>query len=151
MTVAYHHLVSFVFHYVENNAPIVNGSDTLFAFVNQTTIYLFTVTDVNDTFNIVLQGTLPPEEEYRFSNKTHADGVYNFTWTPTSTQSVSIQFLVIDSAGEATLLHPLVRLCACHQELSAKCTDASGDARAGKFLIQSCSCGPGDIVKIRKK
>ena len=144
MTVAYHHLFSFVFHYLENNAPIANGSDTLFAFVNQPIIYLFTVTDVNDTFNIVLQGTLPPEEEYMFSNMTQPDGVYNFTWTPTSTRSVSIQFLVIDSAGAATLLHPLVRLCACHQELDATCTDATGDAGDGNFLIQSCSCGPGD-------
>ena len=124
----------------------MNGNDTLFAFINQTTIYLFTVTDVNDTVNIVLQGTLPPEEEYRFSNMREPDGVYNynFTWTPTTTQSVSIQFLVTDSAGAVTLLHPLVRLCACHQELDATCTDATGDAGDGNFLIQSCSCGPGD-------
>jgi fibulin 1/2 len=128
---------------LENYAPIVTGNDTLFAFVNQTTIYLFEVTDINDTFTVALQGTLPPEEEYVFLNKTQPNAVHNFTWRPTSTRSVSIQFLVTDSMGEAVLLHPLVRLCACHQELNATCVDATGDAEAGKFLIQSCNCGPG--------
>ena len=126
----------------------MNGSDTLFAFVNQTTIYLFTVTDVNDTFSVVLQGNPPPQEEYIFLNLTQPDGVYNFTWTPTSTQSVSIQFLATDSTGAATLLHPLVRLCACHQELNANCTDTTGDAGEGKSLIQNCYCGPGDTSTV---
>ena len=125
----------------------MNGNDTLFAFVNQPTIYLFIVTDVNDTFSVVLQGSLPPEAEYTFSNVL--DNVYNFTWTPASIRSVSIQFLANDSAGAATLLHPLVRLCACHEELGATCTDATGDAGESNFLIQSCNCGSGDSSKIR--
>jgi fibulin 1/2 len=128
---------------LENIAPVVNGNNMLFAFVNQTTIYSFTVTDVNDTFTVVLQGTPPPVGEYAFSNIATPRGVYEFTWTPTTTQSVSIQFLVTDSAGAATLLHPLVRLCACHQELNASCTDSTGDAGEDNFLIQSCTCGSG--------
>jgi fibulin 1/2 len=128
---------------IANVPPLMNGSDTLFAFVNQTTTYLFTVTDVNDTFTVVLQGNPPPQEEYIFLNLTQSDGVYNFTWTPTSTSHVSIQFLATDSTGAATLLHPLVRLCACHQELNATCTEATGDAGEDKFLIQGCDCGLG--------
>ena len=128
-----------------NVPPLINGSDTLFAFVNQSTIYLFTVTDVNDTFSVVLQGNPLPQEEYIFLNLTQPDGVYNFTWTPTSTQSVSIQFLATDSIGAATLAHPLVRLCACHQ--GAMCTDTNGDGGKDKFLVQRCSNGPGDNGK----
>lgn len=125
---------------VDNTPPVVTGNETLFAFINDTTAYLFTVIDANDTFNVTLRGSLPSLEEYTF---TRVGAMYNFTWTPMSTKTVSIQFLAIDSAGAPTLLHPLVRLCACHQELNATCSDGNEDPGENRFILQSCSCGPG--------
>lgn len=105
---------------------------------------MFTVRDANDTFNVTIQGTPPPVDEYVF---TGSDGLYTFTWTPTSTQTVSIQFLAMDSRGVPTLLHPLVRLCSCRLDLNATCVDMDGDGGADNFLMQDCMCGSGDKIR----
>ena len=120
------------------------GNETLYAYVNDTTVYLFTVTDRDDdSFDVIVEGSLPSQEEYIFS---WSGSVYNFTWTPRSRQIVSIQFLAKDSTGAATLLHPVVRLCGCHRELNATCIDGNEDRGESKFILQSCSCGSGTAV-----
>ena len=128
-----------------NRPPIMNGSDTLFASVYETTVYSFTATDANDNFTVTLQGNLPPTDEFTFSpmGSMYNFTAYTFTWTPTSTQNVSIQFLAVDSVATSTLLHPLVILCACNHKFNATCTD--GHPGEDKFLLQNCDCGLGEV------
>eukprot|EP00118_Oscarella_pearsei_P011047 m.71118 g.71118 ORF g.71118 m.71118 type:complete len:1682 (+) comp35728_c0_seq1:100-5145(+) len=123
-----------------NSPPVITGNDTIRAYVNVTSVYEFDVSDPNDTVTVSLTGLLPPASAYNLSRN---GSKYHFTWTPSGLTSVDLQFVATDSLGATSLLNPLVRLCPCRLELNATCSDVDETDENIRFVIQSCSCGPG--------
>lgn len=138
----------FLVFLIGNSAPTIKGNDTLFAIVNKTSFYHFSVSDVNDTFNVTIyrsHGRYPPDE---FILEKESNGYYNFTWTPKSTKPVTIKFLATDSHGASSVLQPLVQLCGCKLDLGAKCIESDNDIAEHNFVLLDCSCDLGRVIVV---
>lgn len=121
-----------------NNPPVISGDTVLYVSQSKQSIYTLSVSDPNDTFTVTLQGNPPPQSDYSFDR---TDNIITFTWTPRTTDSVQLMFVANDSQGAASVLHPLVRLCAC--AMNAECVNSTGDGGMDRFLLQDCVCGTG--------
>ena len=117
----------------------MNGSNVIFATVNEEVVYNFTVTDHNN-FTVSLEGILPPQADFTL---TRDDDLFLFTWTPTTNAIVSLSFVANDSTGLSNQLHPLVRLCACSLDKGATCDPSDSDGGENRFLLEDCTCGSG--------
>ncbi|XP_078664554.1 uncharacterized protein LOC144907404 isoform X1 [Branchiostoma floridae x Branchiostoma belcheri] len=62
-----------------------------------------------------------------------------YTWTPTDTTNVTIEFLATDDAGAATLASPDVTVCSCQN--NGTCNwEATLAERSNGFAVASCDC-----------
>ena len=122
-----------------NFPPTLNGSEVLNVTIRLPVTYTLVGGD-SDAFNVTVQGILPPEGDYTF---TRNGDEFKFTWTPSSSAKVSLQFIANDTTGQSSQLHPLVRMCACHMNKNATCVLADGDGGTERFLLEDCECGSG--------
>ena len=122
-----------------NFPPSLNGSDVLKAIIGQAATYSFIGVD-SDAFNVTLEGSPPPEADYTF---TRNGDNFTFTWTPTSSATVTLLFIANDTTGLSSQLQPLVRLCACRLDKNATCVLSEGDGGTALFVLDDCECGSG--------
>ena len=132
------------FYFLGNFPPTFSGDTNLNAYVNQTSTYVFSVSDPDGdsaSVTVQLKGTLPPASDF---NLTYDGNVtYTFSWRPSSTDNVSLLFFASDSRGATSLLHPFVMLCGCRSDLSASCFYPEYSGSKDRFVLMDCACGEG--------
>ena len=130
-----------------NNPPVISGPSILNVTLNQASVFVINTTDPGDTFNFELGGTLPPSIDYTLVQAQADNGTtHTLTWTPTSHNVVSIQFIANDSLGAESVQHPTIILCAC--ENGGSCLYGSEDGGSDRFLLLDCVCPDGMVLRL---
>ncbi|KAL9953601.1 hypothetical protein ACROYT_G041044 [Oculina patagonica] len=118
---------------------ILSGPTEVNLTVNTTVSITVTAEDPNGdpmTFNVT--GSLPKGALI----STNASSV-TLTWNVT-TQQIEVEFVVADDSNQATVLRPVINVCACHNQGTCIPVDENDvDSSGGRFNILSCVCQNG--------
>ncbi|XP_078349239.1 mucin-like protein [Oculina patagonica] len=118
---------------------ILSGPTEINVTVNTTVSITVTAEDPNGdpmTFNVT--GRLPKGAQI----STNASSV-TLTWNVT-TQQIDVEFVVADDSNQATVLRPVINVCACHNQGTCIPVDENDvDSSGGRFNILSCVCQNG--------
>ncbi|XP_035669108.1 uncharacterized protein LOC118411162 [Branchiostoma floridae] len=113
---------------LDNTPPVFNVTSEVRATVGQEFGLQLEATD-DGTVTISLQDGTP--------GSINATNYY--TWTPTDTTNVTLEFLATDDAGAATLASPDVTVCSCQN--NGTCNwEATLAERSNGFALASCDC-----------
>ncbi|XP_078667268.1 mucin-4-like [Branchiostoma floridae x Branchiostoma belcheri] len=113
---------------LDNTPPVFNVTSEVRATVGQEFGLQLEATD-DGTVTISLQAGTP--------GSVNATNYY--TWTPTDTANVTIEFLATDDVGAATLASPDVTVCSCQN--NGTCNwEATLAERSNGFALASCDC-----------
>ncbi|XP_068712588.1 uncharacterized protein [Montipora foliosa] len=118
---------------------ILSGPSELNLTVNTTVSITVTAEDPNGdpvTFNV--SGSLPKGAKL----STNVSSV-TLTWNVT-TEEIDIEFVVADDSKQATVLRPLINVCACHNQGTCVPVDENdADSSGQRFNILACVCQNG--------
>ncbi len=124
-------MIQFV-SFVGNFPPNVTVDDDVFTVtVGVENIHTFTVTDP-DGFTVTISGGTP-QGGLLFDE---GDGIYSFRWTPETTPTDALSFMVEDAMGAITLHSPILHVCTCYN--GGDCTVEG--LSATNQLIQNLTC-----------
>lgn len=113
------------------------GADLFRVNIREENIYTFEVNDTGN-FTVMIEGGAPPGGVL----SDDGDGTYTFTWTPQSIPTRELEFVAIDDIGAATLLSPLVQVCACFN--GGECTTEGVPNTDKRIQNLTCLCNEGN-------
>ena len=107
--------------------------------VGEENVYTFTVRDnyFIDGYSVVIEGGTP-----QGGNLTDDGSItFTFVWTPQSIPTRSLTFIVADDLGAATVLSPILEVCACFN--GGECTQDGVPSTIEKIHTLNCRCTEG--------
>ena len=124
-----------------NSPPIITGSSTLSVTLGQEAVFVFTVTDDNNLFNVSAIGGLPINATLT-SNPGNISTEYTYRWTIFEVVNVSLMFEARDERSAVSVLSVQVQICACQN--GGECTLDGLLSSSDRTVVLNCNCPEGN-------
>lgn len=119
----------------------MKGPDIFYITVERESHYIFSVTDDQDSFTLIVEGGLPEN-----ANMHNQGSTYMLTWTLmrfSSDFNRTIRIVAKDGLNATALLVPQLQVCACGE--GGNCTVEGLLSSIENPLVMNCECNEGKL------
>ena len=122
-----------------NFPPNITGPGTFEIFLGRESVYSFTVSDVGDTFTLMVDASAA-DESFIVDEGT---GMYSFHWNIQTIANLSLTIIATDSAGVSSQLIPQLLVCGCTN--GGECTLNGVLDLIAPVVVLACICPEGTM------